>query len=559
MRTLGAFLKHGFWCLLLALGGCLPARAEVPPSRAERDAAALVRSRKFDLAIRTIRKAQEADPESKSLRHLLSLAQAGAAIDRYGQFDRAFSRLALAEVIQGFASRQPTVFDEALTRPIEAAVEQNRREYQSAISLLPEARRLLESSAEGASAAGNDDLPSILLYAWDRGYQLVAAEYFRTQSQRLTMLAQAKPAGAVPPELQFAPLRPDEVERDVRDRLATYAEAHPEDARPYLAFAEWLELVRAASLEQESALWRARKLAFGRPVIGSQLRSLTEAAATEYAGLRRRSLDSLRKAGRGDLLSLLQRAEALDSKNTLQVGYQRFLLIAPADPAEANQLLDALGQSKGAAPLVALERARMALFQSQPAETALLGVDRVSTGTLRRPLFLTLPPEIRATFLWSPLLYLRMQEASADLTPLDLAIGRFRREPQDPAGKHHARLLAARIGAFFRTSDLPNDWAIGTRMRRQAVKALLTEPDLTPQAVATLEAEYRALQENVLLSYLPISSALFVGGQIHYHTPTGGDEVIAEEKTIQAFTGGLVSGTGSRRTGEGSVAVGSRR
>src|SRR5205807_1261045 len=124
-----------------------------------------------------------------------------------------------------------------------------------------------------------------------------------------------------------------------------------------------------------------------------------ERARAEYVAAAALRVDELEKMDRRHVIPLLERAAALEPQNP-SAAYALYLQLLPVDERRAVELDAPLEGRKGNA-LGALERARRAEASGRRPDAALPLAEAVHARVLHRPLFATIPSEIRASFLSS--------------------------------------------------------------------------------------------------------------------------------------------------------------
>jgi hypothetical protein len=517
--------------------------------RARRTGAELIQTGQFAQAVRFLRRAAADYSEDAELHRLLAAAALDRAMELDNQLDAAVSRLFLVSQIRAtLGSMNSPAFKEA-QGPVSAAVTDAAQTYQKNLSTRFEVKALLDEAVTAAQTAIHQDgpaSPAVLMAAWIDAYRIIQADSARKLGLRFDQI-QAAGGPPAPPSLTGSG-RPGgsfdrkAVRRHALHLLSRMAQGRPDDPRPYLAAAEWLQLVELGEGDFQSKLYWQRNRRFREGVVDRDHELTDRAARDEYETARRTPIGDLEAVGIAQILALYERAAQLDPKDECGTAYALYIQVLPGDEARAKALLAKLALQEPGNALIPLEQARQAAANGdQDGMLRLLDTAAAATRFHRR-LFTTLPADIREPFLSAHLVWKSLSETGFGFNYIQRVILLLFRSRQSPAEREPLHLLRSRLGALLMQSDLPQDWVFGAELRRGALDALSRDPGLPPNLAAQVQIGLQRTRSEIASRPLPLQTGILWQNRLLMESTVGDDLTITSPCIIASRDGGTMVG-----------------
>jgi hypothetical protein len=253
----------------------------------------------------------------------------------------------------------------------------------------------------------------------------------------------------------------------------------------------------------------------------------------------------LEAAGPAQIIALYEQAAKLDPNDGLGTAYGRYIQALPGDEARAAVLLAQVAAREPGNALIPMERARQAAASGDYGQMARELSAAATTGRFHRPLFTSLPREIRGPFLGAHLVWERLNEAGFGFDYIDRDMRLLVGPEAAYADRARFNLLKTRIGALLMQSDLPHDWVLGAKLRRDALGALSREPELPPELAARVRVELSQVQATITARPQPLLMTTLWQSRLFYTPVTDEDAQIVGPLIVAFRTGGVMVGSGS--------------
>jgi hypothetical protein len=517
--------------------------------RARRTGAELIQAGQFAEAVRFLHRATADHPEDAELHRLLAAAALDRAIERDNEVETALARLFLVRRIRATLSSPlgSALKDDAGT--VSVAVADAHRNYQSSLLSRGEVHSLLEEAVKAAAVAIQKEgpaSPAIMVAVWTDAYRIIQADSARSFGLRFDQI-QTEGGPPAPPTLTGKSLagepafdRPA-VRRHALHLLAGMARVQPDSPLPYLAAAEWMQLVEQRFDPEDKLSWQRNwRFRDGIPDGGPRLSE--QAAREEYETERRTPVDSLDAVGVAQIAALYERAAQLDPKDDYGTAYALYVQVLPCDPDRAKPLLARQALREPGNALIPLEEARQAAANGDPDGMLRLLERATAASRLHRPLVNSLPGEISQPFLSAHLVWKSLSETGFGFNYIQRVILSLFRTRQSPAEREPLHLLKARLGALLMQSDLPHDWALGAELRRDALGALARDPDLPPSLAAQVRGDLQRVQAQIAARPLPLQMGILTPSRLLLESAIGDDLMITGPCIIAEREGGVMVG-----------------
>ncbi len=511
--------------LLAAIAACAHCAtgAEVPgsatPGRLRTSIQELLRRREGGLALRLCESNPRIISKSAELGLLDATARACAAIEILGGVCNARTRLELVRLLQAEVTGHQDDFDATDAAVLQRAMPAIEREYTDQIRSVPRAVSLLDQAEKACREGDRVPIRRSALYLWINAFRLAAVHEQQATSGFVDRVSTR--AGLAPyrrdPEAELKLVRDAlSAEKSVRTVVEDWATAAPQDPMPYLALAEWYWFLYSDAIRMQSTIARSMvpKLRPSGAWLSTDLRSTAREEWRKAALIRK--ID-WRTASMSDVLPLLMAAEQRDGDGKT-TPYSLYCWALVGAPEQAARLRRRLEKQRDVSGTLSADDALLALVDRRDYVTFIRVIDQARALTLHRPLLMSIPPDLRPSLIWSSATWIHTRSAVGRLGELEGGMRQVSRSQTDPESRRRMRYLGATLGEFMRRSDLPDDWAGGTRLLGDSLYSLIQSDNLPPDQATILKQRLMKVEAEGGSASLPIFTASYYNQELSIET-----------------------------------------
>jgi hypothetical protein len=242
------------------------------------------------------------------------------------------------------------------------------------------------------------------------------------------------------------------------------------------------------------------------------------------------------------IVPLIERARSLDIQRELPTGYFLYLQICPIDREQRQALLDDNFGDKQLASLAAMERARLVWSEDANPTAMLTHLERARrSGNFSRPLFTTIPPEVRGTLLSARGVWRSQWLNGFAYRGLLLGVTRVTAAAAAPVEKVRLLLLKASVCELLTYSELPQDWMLGASKQAECLDAILRTRGIPDDLRARTALAADRLRGAVAARPAPISMVTLFDRRIDFTTAAEAGSSLTNPCVIVDLATGVIS------------------